>query len=327
MKRRKFITLIGGAAAAAWPMMAQAQQRLPVIGFLHSGSPAPYETRVTAFRRGLSEAGFVEGIGVHIEYLWAEGHYDRLARFAKEFVDRNVAVIVAAGGILTAPAAKAATSTIPIVFAIGNDPVVSGLVASLSKPGGNATGVSFLTQELGAKRLELLAEVVPKQSNVAMLINSGNAVAQSTARDVREAGRARGLDVHAFGAQTGDAINDAFKAISQQQIKALLVQPDPFFTSSVTQIVGLAAGHALPGVYPSREYAEAGGTVSYGADIRDQYRQAGVYVGRILKGEKPADLPVVQPTKFELVVNLKTARTLAYEISPALVARADEVIE
>jgi putative ABC transport system substrate-binding protein len=326
MRRREFITLLGGAAAA-WPTMAEAQQRLPVIGFLHSGSPAPYETRVAAFRRGLSEAGFVEGIGVRVEYLWAEGNYDRLAKFAKELVDRNVAVIVAAGGILTAPVAKAATSSIPIVFTIGNDPVVSGLVASLSKPGGNATGVSFLTQELGAKRLELLADLVPKQSNVAILINSGNAIAQSTARGVREAGRARGLDVHAFAAQTGDAINDAFKVISQQQINALLVQPDPFFTSSVTQIVGLAAGHALPGVYPSREYAESGGTVSYGADIRDQYRQAGVYVGRILKGEKPADLPVVQPTKFELVINLKAAKAISLEVPPSLLARADEVIE
>jgi putative tryptophan/tyrosine transport system substrate-binding protein len=326
MKRREFISRLGGAAA--WPVAARAQQpAMPVVGFLHSGSPAAYEGRVAAFRRGLGEAGFVEGRNVGIEYRWAEGRYDQLAPLAAELVDRKVAVIVAVGGIHSAPAAKAATSTVPIVFAIGADPVALGLVASIAKPGGNATGVSFLTQELGAKRLGLLSELVPTAARIAIVVNPGNATAEATAKEVREAGRVRGLDVHVFDARNEQEIGAAFEMFSDRQIGAFLVQPDPLFTSHATKIVGLAARRALAAVYPSREYAEAGGTVSYGADIRDEYRQAGVYTGRVLKGEKPADLPVVQPTRFELVINLKTAKALGLDVPPTLLARADEVIE
>ena len=327
MRRREFITALGGAAVA-WSHGARAQQAtMPVVGFLHSGSPAPYAGRVAAFRQGLVGAGFVEGKNLRIEYRWAEGRYDRLAAFAAELVERRVTVIVAAGGVHTAPAAKAATSTIPIVFAIGTDPVAQGLVASYAKPGGNVTGIASMTQELGTKRFGLLIEIISATASVGVLVNRANAAAKADAEQVAAAGRAQGHEVHVVRAISEAEIDSAFAALSQLNVNALLVQPDPFFTSRAAQIVALANRRALPAIYPAREYAEAGGMISYGADVRHQYRQTGAYTARILRGEKPAELPVVQPTKFELVVNLITAKALGLTVPPTLLARADEMIE
>ncbi len=326
LKRRDFISLIG--AAVAWPLDARAQRpALPVIGFLHSGSPGPYAGRMAAFREGLSDTGFIEGKDVAIEYRWAEGNYERLPEMALDLTRRAVSVIVAAGGVTSAPAAKAATSTIPIVFAIGADPVGTGLVTSLAKPGGNMTGVSFLTQALGAKRLGLLNVLAPSATVVALLVNPTNPAVAAAIREVEAAGRASGRQIHVFEARTPPEIDAAFESLGRQQVGTLLVLSDPFFTSRHDQIATLGTRAAIPAVYPSREYAEAGGIMSYGADVREEYRKVGVYTGRILRGAKPTDLPVQQPTKFELIVNLKTAKSLGLKISESFLLLADEVIE
>jgi putative ABC transport system substrate-binding protein len=326
VKRREFIA--GLAGAATWPLAAPAQQAsMPVVGFLHSGSPRPYAGRMAGFRQGLGDTGFVEGKDVALEYRWAEGNYERLPQMALDLVRLGVSVIVAGGGIASAPVAKAATSTIPIVFLSGVDPVAAGLVTSLARPGGNVTGVSFLTQALGAKRLGLLNVLAPDGKTVALLLNPTNPGLEAARIEVQTAARATGRQIQVFGAHTPHEIDAAFEAIAREQAGALLVLSDPFFTSSVTQITTLGTRAAIPAVYPSREYAEAGGIVSYGADVTDEYRKAGVYVGRILRGAKPADLPILQPTKFELIVNLKTAKSLGLKIADSFLLLADEVIE
>jgi putative tryptophan/tyrosine transport system substrate-binding protein len=326
IRRREFITLLGGAAAA-WPLAAGAQPpSMLAVGFLHSGSPEGYAGRLAAFRQAMSEAGFVDGRNIRIDYRWAEGRYDRLAALATDLVDRRVAVIVAAGGVHTAPAAKAATTTIPIVFAIGVDPVAHGLVASFAKPGGNVTGISSMTTELGTKRFGVLSEMMPS-GGVGILVNRANTGAEADAKNVQAAAGAQGRDVHVVHAGNAQEIDRAFDAFSQHRVTALLVQPDPLFNSRAAQIVALSNRRALATIYSSREYVEAGGTMSYGADQKDQYRQTGIYTARILKGERPAELPVVQPTKFELVINLIATKALGLDVPPTLLARADEVIE
>jgi putative tryptophan/tyrosine transport system substrate-binding protein len=326
MRRREFITLLGGAAA--WPVAARGRQpAMPVIGFLHSGSAAPYVGRMAAFHRGLGETGFVEGKNVAIEYRWAEGSYDRLPALASDLVRRSVSVIVAAGGITSAPAAKAATTTIPIVFTIAADPVAMGLVTSLARPEGNMTGVTWLSAALGAKRLGLLNEMAPNATVVALLLNPSIPSAATVVKEVQEAGRALRLQIQVLGARDVLEIDAALETLVRQGAKALLVQPDPIFTSRYMQIAALGTKLGIPAIYPSREYAEAGGIMSYGPDVSDEYRKAGVYTGRILKGARPADLPIQRPTKFELVINLKTAKALGFEIPPTVLARADEVIE
>jgi ABC-type uncharacterized transport system substrate-binding protein len=327
-RRREFITLLG-SAAVTWPLGARAEQQpsMPVIGFLHSGSPGPYAGRMDGFRQGLNDTGFVEGKDVAIEYRWAEGNYERLPQMALDLVRREVSVIVAGGGIASAPVAKVATSTIPIVFLTGVDPVAAGLVSSLARPGGNVTGVSFLTGALGAKRLGLLNVLAPNGGVVALLLNPTNPGLEAAKQEVQTAGQVSGRQIHVFEAHTPHEIDAAFGAIAHEQAGALLVLSDPFFTSSVAQITTLGTRAAIPAVYPSREYAEAGGIMSYGADVKDEYRKAGVYVGRILRGAKPADLPVLQPTKFELIVNLKTAKSLGLKIADSFMLLADEVIE
>jgi putative ABC transport system substrate-binding protein len=324
--RRQFITLLGGAAA--WPLAARAQQpAMPVVGLLHSGSPGPSAGRMVAFRQGLSETGFVEGKEVTIEYRWAEGNYERLPEMARDLVHRGVSVIFAAGGVTSAPVAKAATATIPIVFAMGTDPVATGLVASLGKPGGNVTGVSFLTGILGPKRLGLLNLLAPDATVVAVLVNPAGPQTETATNEVQAAARTSGRQIRLFEARNSREIDIAFEAIGGQKIGGLLVSPDPFFTGRLAQIATLGTRAAIAAVYPSREYAEAGGILSYGADVRNEYRKAGIYVGRILRGAKPADLPVQQPTKFELVINVKTAKALGLDVPPTLLAIADEVIE
>jgi ABC-type uncharacterized transport system substrate-binding protein len=326
--RREFITLLSGAAAT-WPLAARAQQlaTVPVIGILHSGSPDPYAGRLAAFHQGLSATGLVEGKDFAIEFRWAEGNYERLRAMARDLVDRNVSVIVAAGGVASAPVAKAATATIPIVFITGTDPVAAGLVTSLARPEANVTGVSFLTQSLGAKRLGFLNILAPDAITVAVLVNPKNPVRNVAEKEIRDAGRASNRNIQVFEASSGPEIEAAFEAIIRQKSSAILVYSDPFFTSSHAQIAALGTRAAVPAIYPSREYAEAGGLASYGADVRDEYRKAGVYAGRLLQGAKPADLPILQPTKFELVINLKTARSIGLNISDSFQLLADEVIE
>jgi putative ABC transport system substrate-binding protein len=323
--RRAFVTLLGGAAA--WPLMARAQQpAMPVIGYLHSASPEPYAPMMAAFRQGLAEAaGFVEGRNVAIEYRWAEGQFNRLPSLAAELVSRQVAVLVAGGGDVSASAAKGSTTAIPIVFTIGGDPVGYNLVSTLGRPSGNVTGVTFFTITLGPKRLELLRELAPKAAKIALLVNPNSL--SSDPKEVQDAARALAQQIRFFHATSGQEIDSAFRSLVQDGADALLIISNPFFTNRRDQIVTLANYHRVPAVYPLREYVASGGLLSYGASIRDAYRQAGAYVARILKGEKPADLPVQQPTKFELVINLKTAKALGLEIPPTLLARADEVIE
>ena len=328
MRRREFITLLGGAAVA-WPLAARAQQTaMPVIGFVNPQSPDGHAGRLRGLRQGLKDTGFVEGENVAIEYRWAEGQFDRLAALAAELVRREVAVIIETGGISSAKAAKAATTTIPIVFLAAEDPVRVGLVASLARPGGNLTGINFLNTELAAKRLEILRELVPGLARVAVLVNPANAMnAETTLRGAEAAGDAMGLQIQALNASTSREINVVFANLARQRPDALFVGGDAFFNSRCVQLVNLASRHALPATYADRLLPEAGGLMSYGSDIVDAWRQVGVYAGRILKGAKPAALPVVQASKFELVINAQTALMLGLTVPEKLIATADEVIE
>jgi ABC-type uncharacterized transport system substrate-binding protein len=326
VKRREFITLLG--SAAAWPLAARAQQTaVPVIGILHSGSPDPYAGRLAAFRQGMSVTGLVEGKDFAIVFRWAEGNYERLRDMARDLVDRNVSVIVAAGGVASAPVAKAATATIPIVFIIGTDPIAAGLVTSLARPEANVTGVSFLTQSLGAKRLGFLNLLAPDATTVAVLVNPANVATNGAKHEIQEAGRASKRSIQVFEARTEAEIDAAFGTIVRQKLGAILVYSDPLFTSRHAEIATLGTRASVPAIYPSREYVEAGGLASYGADVSDEYRKAGVYTARLLQGAKPADLPILQPTKFELVINLKTARSIGLNIPDSFQLLADEVIE
>jgi putative ABC transport system substrate-binding protein len=328
MKRREFITLLGGATAA-WPVAARAQQeRMPVIGFLDTRSPDAVPDRLRGFRQGLKDTGYVEGENVAIAYGWAENQPDRLPALAAELVRRQVAVITATGGVAAAFAAKAASTTIPIVFGAPEDPVRLGLVASLARPGGNLTGVNFLNVELTAKRLELLRELVPGVARVAVLVNRTNAAnTETTLREVEAAARAMRLQLQIFNARTSREIDAAFAAFGRERPDAVFVGQDGFFNSRRLQLANMAARHAVPMASASRDIAEVGGLMSYGSNITDAFRQIGVYAGRILKGAKPADLPVVQSTKFELVINNQTARMLGLTVPDKLLAAADEVIE
>jgi putative tryptophan/tyrosine transport system substrate-binding protein len=327
MRRREFIEFASGVAIA-WPFAARAQQKaMPVIGYLASSSAGPSVPVVYAFHQGLGETGYVEGQNVVIEYSWAEGHYDRLPALAADLVGRKVDLIIASGSTPSALAAKNATSTIPIVFTGVNNPVERGLVASLARPGGNATGLSILFVDLMPKRLELLSELVPQAKVIALLVNPTNTADEDTVRDVQEAARAKDLQSPILKAATTSEIDAAFATLVQQHADALVVGDDPFFGSRLEQLVALASRHAIPAIYWRREFAAAGGLISYGPSLIDSYRQAGIYAGRVLKGEKPADLPVQQPTKFELVVNLKTAKALALTVPQSILAQADEVIE
>ena len=327
MKRREFVTLLG-STAVAWPLAARAQQAaVPVIGFLSGRSVADSIAEVRGFNRGLAETGHIEGKNVAIEFRWADGRYDRLPALASELVAQRIAVIAAVGGGASGLAAKSAASTIPIVFASGGDAVKIGLVTSLNRPGGNVTGVNIIFGALGAKRLELLHELVPAASVVAMLVNPDYPSAAIEVQDVQAAGSKLGLRMHFFNARSERDIEPAFASFAEQKVNGLLIADDPFLQGQRLRIVRMAERQALPAIYFTRDFVDFGGLMSYGPNLVDAYRLVGVYSGRILKGEKPADLPVLQPTRFELVINLKTAKALGLEIPPTLLARADEVIE
>jgi len=326
MKRREFITLLGGVAAA-WPLTAQAQQPLPVIGFLNSSSPDGYAPMASAFRQGLKETGYVDGHNVVIEYRWAEGRNDRLPSFVADLVQRKVNVI-AATTTAAALAAKAATTTIPIVFETTADPVQLGLVASLNRPGGNVTGVTQTNMEIAPKRLELLHELVPTASVMALLVNPTDpALAESATKELQEAASILGLKLHVMQASTDRDFDAVFAKLIQLRAGGLVIGSDPFFTSRSQQLAKLTVDHAVPAVYQFREFAVAGGLLSYGAAITDAYRLAGNYTGRVLRGDKPADLPVQQATKVEMIINLKTAKALGLNVPNPLIGRADELIE
>ncbi|HEY7244738.1 MAG TPA: ABC transporter substrate-binding protein [Xanthobacteraceae bacterium] len=327
MKRREFIKLLGGTAV--WPLAARAQQpTMPLVGILHSASQAPFERYLTNFRKGLGEAGYIEGQNVSIMQRWADGHYDRLPELAADLVQRRVNVIAVPGNTMSALAAKTASGTIPVVFGIPDDPVKLGLVTSLAHPGGNATGINFFTAELIAKRLGLMHELDPRAVRFAVLVNPGDAtVAEATTRDAQAAARALGLQIQIIKASTADEIDGAFEAMIRQRPDALFVAPGGFFNSRRVQLAMLAARAAIPASYSVRDYTEAGGLMSYGTNIGDMFRQVGAYAGRVLRGEKPADLPVLQPTAFEFVINLRTAKVLGLDIPATVLAHADDVID
>jgi ABC-type uncharacterized transport system substrate-binding protein len=326
MRRRKFITLLGGAAAA-WPLAARAQQTMPVIGFLNGGTAEGYAPMVAAFRQGLNEAGYVEGRNVAIEYRWAEGHYDRLPALAADLVQQKVTVI-AATSTPAALAAKAATSTVPIVFTTGGDPIKLGLVASLGRPGGNLTGVTTLNVEVGPKRLELARELFPGAATFALLVNPASPLAATVSKDLQAVADTLGVRLHVLHASTEADFEAAFATAAQLRTAALVISTaDPLFNSHAAQLGALALRHSVPAIYQYREFAAAGGLMSYGGYATDTYRLGGVYTGRILKGEKPADLPVQQATKVELIINLKTAKALGITVPLPLSGRADELIE
>jgi putative ABC transport system substrate-binding protein len=324
MRRRQFITILGGAAT--WPLAARAQQATPVIGFLNGSSPAGYARMVAAFRQGLKETGYVEGQNVAIEYRWAEGHFDRLPELAADLVRRQVSVIAAT----SSPAnlvAKNATSTIPIVFTTGTDPVQFGLVTNLARPSGNVTGVTQLNVEIVAKRIQLAHEVVPTATAVALLVNPTDPIVDFEMKDSQAAALTLGLQLHALRASTEAEIDKAFTTLLQLRAGVLVIATDVFFNGHIGQLTALATRHSVPAIYEYRQFATDGGLISYGPELTDSYRLAGVYTGRILKGEKPGDLPVQQATKIELIINLKTAKTLGLTIPLSLLGRADEVIE
>jgi putative ABC transport system substrate-binding protein len=326
MKRREFMTLLGGATA--WPAVARAQQpAMPVIGWIGARAANESAYLVAAFRQGLKETGYVESQNVALDFHWGEGHYDRLPAYAIDLARRPVTVIVATGGDPAAQAAKAATATIPVVFVSGSDPVKVGLVASLNRPGGNITGIHLLLLGMGAKRLGVLHELMPAANPIGVLINPNFADAQTQLRDIEEASKSLGLELVVLNASTEVEINAAFKELVQRRIGAVLIGSDPFFTTRRGYLAALTLRHALPAMFDLKEYAAAGGLMSYGASLVDAYRQGGIYTGRILKGEKPADLPVIQSTKFEFVINLNTAKVLGLTLPPTLLALADEVIE
>jgi len=329
MRRREFIAFAFiGSAAVAWPLAARAQQStLPVIGFLNSASPQPFANYVSGFRVGLKQTSYIDGQNVTIEFRWAEGHYDRLPEMAADLVRRKVAVLVSTGGPPSVMAAKAATATIPIVFTIGTDPIRLGVVTSLSRPGGNITGVNLFATQMESKRLGLLRALIPGVQLIAVLLNPNRPNYAFQVKDVQEPAAAIGQQIHILLASNESDIDKAFATAVQLRAGALLVSSDPFFNSQRDKIVALAARHSIPAIYEWREFALAGGLMSYGTNITDGYRQAGVYAGRILKGEKPADLPVVQSARFELIINLKTAKALGIEVPPNLSAEADEIIE
>jgi len=326
VRRREFISFAGGAAA--WPMVAHAQQTIPVIGFLHSASPAAFAEHIPAFHKGLNEAGYVDGQNATVDYRWAEGHNEALPALAADLVLRRVAVIVAPISTPAALAAKAATSTIPIVFVIGADPVKIGLVASLNRPGGNATGVSDIGVQLGAKRLTLLHELLPNATRFAVLVNPSNpGITEAFVAELRAAASAIGGQIEVVTASTNSGIDTAFATMVKMRADAFLISPEALFVTRRVQLLTLAARHSLPAIYHRREFTDAGGLMSYGSSITEQFRQTGLYAGRILKDEKPAEMPVQLPTKFEFIINLQTAKTFGIDIPPSLLARADEVIE
>ena len=325
IRRREFITLLGGAAA--WPMAARAQQRPPVVGFLNSGSPDEFAHLVAAFNQGLNEAGFVDDQNVKIDYRWADGRYERLRDLAADLVRRRVAVIAALGSTPAAVAAKTATSTIPIVFASGGDPVRYGLVASLNRPGGNVTGLTDMANDLLPKLLRLMQELAPQAIRFGVLVNPSNPVSASIIAEAQQAASGISHPVEVLTATSNGDIDVAFAGLAQRRIDALVIAPDTLFTNRISQLATLATYHRVPASFWTREYPQVGGLMSYGANVTDRDRQAGIYVGRILKGEKPADLLVMRPTKLELIINLHTARTLGLTVPPSLLAIADEVIE
>jgi putative tryptophan/tyrosine transport system substrate-binding protein len=327
VKRREFISLLGGAAAT-WPLAARAQQpAVPVVGILASVSPVPYAGFIAAIKEGLAQAGYVEGRNVAIEYRWAEGQYDRLPQQATELVDRGVAVIILVGGGATTTAAKAATKMIPIVFVMGDDPVKTGAVAALNHPGGNVTGVSLLSVAMEAKRLQLLHELVPSAAIIAIIVNPNNPQADEQLQELETAARTLGVRVEAFKAGSPSEIDAAFASMLERRAGAVLMAADAYFNTRKEQFIVLSARHALPTVFPYREFPAAGGLMSYGTSLADAYRQEGIYAGRILKGERPAQMPVQQAVKVELVINLQTAKALRLTVPLPLLGRADEVIE